>query len=469
MMDSSTVDAWLATPTEDEHLDFKEARSQFDKTKLARYCVALANEQGGFLILGVTDRRPRRVAGTGAFPAPGQTKAWILEKLHLRIEITEVAHPNGRVLVIEVPSRPQGHPYAFEGTYLMRSGEQLIAMTPEQLRRIFSETEAAFLLQSAASGLDDDGLFAALDIPGYFELVKLPFPSSRHAAVERLISERFAQKHGSLYAITNLGALTLARDVRHFPSIEHRAVRVVTFRTTDKLHAEHDDFLPRGYAIGFVDLLRHIEDLLPANEVLAGALRKDFLLVPPDAIRELAANALIHQDFGESGSPVTVEIYSDRIEFGNPGTPLIKTARFVDEYKSRNELLADVMRRLGICEVRGSGIDRVVASTEFYQLPAPDFRTSPTRTTTILFAPRAFADMSLLDRVNACYLHCCLRWVSNRQTTNQSLRERFGLTPTRTHTSQMSTIIAEAICSNLIRVAEESKGKRYAKYVPTWA
>ena len=83
------------------------------------------------------------------------------------------------------------------------------------------------------------------------------------------------------------------------------------------------------------------------------------------------ANALIHQDFSLTGTGPTVEIFADRIEVTNPGTPLIDTLRFIDEPpQSRNETLAATMRRLNICEERGSGIDKVISQVELYQLPA---------------------------------------------------------------------------------------------------
>ena len=115
--------------------------------------------------------------------------------------------------------------------------------------------------------------------------------------------------------------------------------------------------------------------------------------LPVEAIRELVANALIHQDFKENGSSVRIELYDDRLEFTNPGQPPISTERFIDKYQSRNETLADLMRRLGICEEKCSGIDRVVDSSEFYQLPAPDFRVGPVHTIVVLFAPREGAVM----------------------------------------------------------------------------
>src|SRR5476651_2367404 len=97
-------------------------------------------------------------------------------------------------------------------------------------------------------------------------------------------------------------------------------------------------------------------------------------MYPEIAIRELVANALIHQDFEETGTSPMIEIYEDRIEISNPGKALIDTLRFLDySPQSRNEMLASFMRRLKICEERGSGVDKVAFQTELYQLPAPKF------------------------------------------------------------------------------------------------
>ncbi len=97
------LNKWLRL-TESEHLEFKQAGRQFDSEKLTRYCVALANEGGGKLILGVTDKPPRQITGTEAFPDVGRTQAQLLDRLHLRIDVEEMVHPDGRIVVVHVPS-----------------------------------------------------------------------------------------------------------------------------------------------------------------------------------------------------------------------------------------------------------------------------------------------------------------------------------------------------------------------------
>lgn len=191
-------------------------------------------------------------------------------------------------------------------------------------------------------------------------------------------------------------------------------------------------------------------------------------MFPRQALRELIANALVHQDFLTTGTSVIIEMYDDRVEISNPGIPPIKVERFIDESRSRNEQLADLMRRFGVCEEKGSGIDKVIVAAEAYQLPAPDFRVGETRTTAILFAHQDFADMSQSDRIRACYQHCCLLYVSNQRMSNQSLRERFRLNKSKTGT--VSQVIGATKEAGLIQPDEsESKSTRYARYLPFWA
>lgn len=461
---------WLAGAPETEHLEFKEAKQQYDTTKLLRYCVALANEGGGHLVLGVSDKPPRRVVGTAAFQNPGQIKAKILEALRIRVEVHELQHPDGRVLVFDIPSRPIGQPLHHEGAYLMRSGEELVPMTQDQLKRIFAEGQPGFLAADASEPLSADEVIALLDVQSFFDLLKIPLPAAREGMIARLLSEALVRAEGTGYRISNLGALLLAKDLHQFVSLRRKAVRVVKYQGRNKLATERDVIGQKGYAAGFEGLISYVNSQLPMNEVIGQALREQVRMFPELAIRELVANALVHQDFDETGGSVMIEIYADRIEITNPGQPLIPTERFVDEYKSRNEKLADLMRRMGICEEKGSGIDKVVFSTEYYQLPAPYVRVSPLHTTVTLYAHKEFADMEPVERMRACYLHCCLKYVSNEKMTNQSLRERFKLEDTRAKSASVSQIIAATVAQGLIKLDDpENASKRYARYVPFWA
>ena len=163
-----------------------------------------------------------------------------------------------------------------------------------------------------------------------------------------------------------------------------------------------------------------------------------------------------------------VEIFANRMEITNPGLPLVKTDRFLDSPpKSRNEALASFMRRVGVCEERGSGVDKVVFQTELYQLPAPIFESTAGHTRAVLFAHREFKDMDKDDRVRACYLHACLRYVQRDFMTNTTLRERFGIEDK--NSAMASRIIKDTIMAGLIRCHDETVGSRARKYLPWWA
>lgn len=133
------IDAWRKAESETENLEFKEAKERFGFADILSCCVAIANERGGILLLGISNKPPRPVVGTKAYPSVERLKKDILERLHFRVDVEAVAHPDGRVLVFHVPSRPTAHPYHLDGAYLMRCGESLVPMTADQLQQIFDE------------------------------------------------------------------------------------------------------------------------------------------------------------------------------------------------------------------------------------------------------------------------------------------------------------------------------------------
>jgi ATP-dependent DNA helicase RecG len=462
------IDAWRAERSEHERLEFKEGKQTYDRVKLQRYCVALANEGGGKLLLGVEDKPPRLVVGTHAFENPAKIAEQLHTELGFRVDVEPVAHPDGRVLVFHIPSRPKGTAYHHEGAYLMRSGESLVPMSEDQLRRIFDEGKHHWLLQPTMVGVDAQRVIELLDSQRFFDLQGLPYPTARDAVLHWLESNRLIEVSSSGYAIRRLGALLFAKNLSTFSEVLRKAVRIVVYSGTSKLETRFDIPWLEGYASGFEALVRFVDSQLPQNQVIEEALRKEQKLVPMVVLRELIANALIHQDFAVGGTSVMIEIYADRIEVSNPGEAVVPTDRFIDGYLSRNEILADLMRRFRVCEEKGSGIDRVVQAAELYQLPAPDFRSAVGRTTVRIQGPRPFEDMDRADRIRATYQHCALRWVMNETMTNSSLRERFGLPEGKSAIA--SQVIAATIDSGLIKPDERAgASKRLARYLPFWA
>lgn len=147
---------WMEVAYENEQIEFKEAREQFDHDKLVKYCVALANEGGGKLILGVTNRRPRNVVGTKSFQNPKKIEIALYDTLKIHIESEELIHPDGRVVIFHIPSRPVGTALNYQGSYYMRVGDELVAMTWDKIKQIIAENSSAFLSQAAVAHIDSD-------------------------------------------------------------------------------------------------------------------------------------------------------------------------------------------------------------------------------------------------------------------------------------------------------------------------
>lgn len=246
-----------------------------------------------------------------------------------------------------------------------------------------------------------------------------------------------------------------------------KSVRVIVYKGKSKVETEREQIGAKGYAIGFEGLLEWINSQLPANEEIGKAFRKDTRMYPEIAIRELVANALIHQDLNEKGFPM-IEIFSDRIEISNPGTPLVTPDRFIDAYLSRNEKLADLMRRMGFCEEKGSGLDKVIFYNELFQLPPINVIVAENRTRVTMYSYKILNALDKKEKIRACYQHACLKYVSNEKMTNQSLRDRFKIEDQ--NSAIASRIIKDALEEGVIKKDEpESKSRKFPAYLPIWA
>jgi len=270
--------------------------------------------------------------------------------------------------------------------------------------------------------------------------------------------------------MTYLGILLFAKNLNEFNELKRKAPRVIVYEGKNKVNAikkQNDGIL--GYAAGFTRLNEYINTLLPSNEIIQQTLRKEVRMYPALAIRELVANALIHQDFDVSGAGVTIEIFDDRIEITNPGKPFVEINRLMDlPPRSRNEKLASLMRRLHICEEIGSGIEKVVFECEVYQLPAPLFETKEENMVVTLYSHQTLTKMDKKDRIRACYLHASLKHVSSEITTNESVRTRFNIPDSNYPIA--SKILKETMEVGLIKPKDpESKSKKHSQYVPFWA
>jgi predicted HTH transcriptional regulator len=294
-------------------------------------------------------------------------------------------------------------------------------------------------------------------------------PGNMEMILHYLLEDRIIVKQDNgLYAITNLGALLFANNLSSFPGIVRKSMRIIQYKGIDKMNTIREHVHNKGYASGFEDLMTYIEGLLPKSEELNGVFRTEKTVYPSIALRELIPNALIHQDLSATGTGPTVEIFDNRIEITNPGTPLVETNLFInDSPKSRNEVIASLLRRTYICEERGVGWDRIATQCELYQLPTPRIDVYPDSTRVIMFSHIPFSNIPMNSKKWTCYMHACLKQVTGDSMTNASLRERFGV-PEK-NKALISRLITAAIKDNLIKPVEPDTAPRYMRYIPFWA
>lgn len=436
----------------------------------------LAGKGYGYLIWGIDDDT-HSVIGTKF--EPSRTKkgnedleSWLLRLLNtkLHFQFHDVNVDGRRVVLLEIPAA-MGKPTSFSGTEYTRVGsyKKLLKDYPEHERAMWREFDKVpFEDSCAAEGLEGEEVLALIDYPSYFTLLSHPLPSDQAGILAALAQDGMARRSASgSWDITNLGAILFARDLRNFKGLARKSLRVIQWSGRSRLKTIREQIGQKGYAAGFEGLIDYVSALLPRNEVVGRALRSEVPMYPSLAVRELIANALIHQDFSITGAGPMVEIFSDRMEITNPGSPLVTVDRLLDSPpRSRNEALASFMRRAGICEERGSGVDKIVGETEIYQLPAPVWEQPDSSMRAVLFAHREFRAMDKGSRVHACYLHACLRHVTRDPMTNTSLRERFGID--QKNAAMASRIIRDAQDAELIKPYGDLRGK-HGSYVPFWA
>lgn len=434
----------------------------------------LIGEQVGFLIYGVDDKT-KEIVGT-TFDVYEQRVGneplvnWLIQRLNPKINviIDAITYEGERVVIFQIPSAVN-QPTKFENIANIRLGSTTRKLSdfPDKERCIWTNADGrSFENEVALLDLTSTKVLELLDYDSYFRLSQYPLPSKTEQFIEKMAEDKIVRKNLNNWDITNLGAILLAQDIEAFPTLKRKMVRVIEYEGNDRVKRLKETDGKKGYASGWERLVSFLLSRLPHNEEIKKALRVEEKMFPEIAIREIIANALIHQDFFISGSGPMIEIFNDRIEITNPGKPLIDTQRFIDHIpRSRNEQLADHMRRMRICEESGSGIDRALSSIELYQLPAPRFDAGDDYTRVSIYAHKALNKMSREDKVRACYQHSVLRFITKNYMNNNSLRERFNI-PEHNYATA-SRIITDTVEAGLIKPTVLSK--KHAKYIPYWA
>ncbi len=216
----------------------------------------------------------------------------VFDTLRFRVEFEEVTHPDGRVLVLHIPRRPQGTAYQYKGAYLMRIGEAVRSMSEDRLRRIFDEGKPDWLMQPARSNCNAGEVVDLLDTQTFFSLLGRPYPTEQRGVIHTLKAERLISRDNNHFTISRLAALLLAKSLDDFESVRRKAARVIVYQHKNKLQTVSDQRLGAGYAVGFQRAVQYVMDKLPQNETIADALRVEIKLLPDIVISELLANAI---------------------------------------------------------------------------------------------------------------------------------------------------------------------------------
>lgn len=460
-----------------------------DEREIGSYVSALANsallqdKDRAFLVFGIEDKTLKRVGTkiklTSLKVGNEGLQNWLSRMLdpQLKLEFFDFKCDGLGFSIIEIePSYYK--PVKCQDLAYIRIGEhkKKLSEYPEFERSLWLATgRRKFEDAIAASNVSISEIFQLLQAEPFYKLRDQQVPDSKDLILRHFLDHKIIYDElDGTFAITNLGAMLLAADISKFPSVSRKTVRVIQYRGNDVSNAFPEIEGTMGYAVGFEGLIDFVSRKTEQRETIVSGIRRNLPVIPAIAIRELIANALIHQDLSAAGSGPIIEIFSNRIEISNPGGPLGDINRLIDDApRSRNEKLARSMRDLNLCEERGRGLDKSIAAIEAFSvvekinLPAPSFRSSSNGFVVTLFGPRPFRELTREDRIRACYQHCVLGFLKAEYMGNSTLRSRFSLKDE--DYQSISAVISDAQRAGLIIPADTQQGRRNAKYVPVWA
>jgi ATP-dependent DNA helicase RecG len=361
---------WMES-VEAERLEFKEAKNNFDLEKLVRYCIALANEGGGILVLGVTDKRPRKVVGSHAFEDLERTKGQLVDRLRLRVDADVIGHPDGRVVAFTIPSRPLGVPLNYDGAYLMRAGESLVAMTPDRLRRIFDEALPDYSAEAVPGADLGDLDNAAIEKFRDLWRRKSGSPLIEKASTLQCLADAELLVDGRL----TVAALVLLGSRAGLGKHLAQAETVTEYRSADaSIAPQQRAEFREGFLLYFDTLLRFILARTEVQQFRNGLIIRDIPTVNEAATREAILNAVSHRDYRNPGS-IFVRQFPRRIEVVSPGgfPPGVTADNILWKQAPRNRRLAEALAKCGFVERSGQGADRMFEESIREGKPRPDF------------------------------------------------------------------------------------------------
>lgn len=468
--------------SETQTIEFKDSNARFEM--IGRDIAALANsaivegQDYAYMVWGVEDST-HAIIGTSFDPLTAkrgnqELEIWLRVKLSSNAEFRFLSvDVDGKHVVVLRIWPAVGYPVSFDNVEYIRSGTstQPLQKNSQREQRLWDLTRSgAFEDQIALRWLSRDEVLHKINWARYFTQTGIPVPEGGSSILHYLVTDNIVKTLDSgQYAVTNLGALLFAANMDDFETVSRKAIRIIRYSGKDRIAATRSKIFLGGYA-DIDGVMDYIQALLPEREVIDKGLRVTMNGYPELAIRELVGNMLIHQDLTIRGGGPLVEVFDDRVEFSNPGASLIQVPRLVnDPPQSRNPRLAKLARRLHICEEAGSGWDKIIRSCELMQLPAPEIQESRGDAPSMrvrLMQRRPYRDLTVDERLQACYWHACLQYANGNALTNASLRERFGLSTSSS--SQISRLIADAISDRLIRPVDADAANKKMRYIPAW-
>lgn len=467
-------------PQELNELDWKETLSP-KNDKLCQHISAFANlPGGGYLVFGIEDKTavPKGITKVDADKIIEKLASLCRDGVEPLVSIDHSIEEYEEVslLFIHIKESSVKPVYlagkTIEHSYIRSGGTTRKASRPEVGGLMLNSKTPVFEELHASTLKNQVQVMTLLDYATICKLLKTPVPSSAEEIMYWLDKEKMiVTVDDTGYYVTNFGALSATQNLTDFDGLSRKSIRVIKYEGKNKSAGSKEFPGSKGYAIGFEGLIQFIKSLLPGSEVIKNALREEISVYPEIALRELVANALIHQDFTVRGSGPMIEIFEDRIEISNPGRllPTKKIDRLIRTTpESRNEILAAAFRRYNICEERGSGFEKAVRAIELFGLPPLKFVESENSFKVIMYSPKTFSEMSATERIEACYQHSVIQYFGNEGMTNASLRQRFGMHDKQA--SQISRLIKDSIDAGRIKLKDpDSDSKKYTFYLPYWA
>ncbi len=305
----SLVRELVKLPSEAEWVEFK--CNNKEPQMIGEYISALSNSAAlcerpkAYLIWGVQDDTHKIVGTEFQYrkmkKGNEELEAWLSRMLLPRINFRfyEVTMDQETVVLLEIPCAEK-QPVQFAGVEYIRIGanKKNLKEYPDKERELWRTFDSTpYELRIAMSDLEEDSMVSLLDYSKYYDKLETPIPRNRDKVLEDLQHEKFIVRNDAgKWDITNMGALMIAKDLKKFESLHRRSVRVIWYKEKSRLNAIREKEFTGGYAFSHEDIVQYIMTIIPQEEIIVEATRKSVISFPEIAIRELLANAMIHQD-----------------------------------------------------------------------------------------------------------------------------------------------------------------------------